>query len=415
MVFRLWNTVCTGYRQDGIKFALRIIKGRPTMNSNTKKRLTAGLLGAIAMLLASDVSAQRKNGGRDKADEQKTERKAPPVQKQQAQDDRQIRQQQQQEARRQQQQQRQVQIQQQQQQQRQQQRQNQTQPQPQPPQRQVWAQQQNDQRRRDEQARQAAALRQQQNEQQRNEQIRQAQQQRQITDQQRQIQIQNAQRQRQQTSNPTTWRQQNGRVMQNQTVVVPQANVRVDRAQQEALRQQRLYQYNQRWNNWQTLSRERTRELQQQRRNAYLAYQQRYWDQIRRDQLALQQARYYDNYYNNYRYNRGGEYYYTSQYGAQMLQQAVNNGYREGFYAGQADRRDGWEFDYQNSFGYQDAALGYNAYYVSYDEYNYYFREGFQRGYEDGFNGRYQYGQYNNGKYAILGSVLGSILQLALN
>ena len=57
------------------------------MNSNTKKRLTAGLLGAIAMLLASDVSAQRKNGGRDKADEQKTERKAPPVQKQQAQDD----------------------------------------------------------------------------------------------------------------------------------------------------------------------------------------------------------------------------------------------------------------------------------------------------------------------------------------
>jgi len=367
------------------------------MNSNTKKRLTASLLslGAIATFLASDVSAQRKNG-RGITEEQKTEKKAPPAQQQPAQDDRQIRQQQQQEARRQQQQQqRQIQIQQQQQ------------------QRQIQAQQQN-QRVRDDQARQAAAI-QQQNQQRRNDQIRQAQQQRQIADQQRQIQMQNAQRQRQQTSNPTVWSQRNGRGIQNQTVVVPQANVRVDRSQQEALRQQRLYQYNQRWSNWQTLSRERERELQQERRNAYLAYQQRYWDQIRRDQLALQQARYYDNYYNNYSYYRGGEYYYTSQYGAQMLQNAVNNGYREGFYAGQADRRDGWQFDYENSFGYQDAALGYNAYYVSYDEYNYYFREGFQRGYEDGYYGRYQYGQYNNGKYAILGSVLGSILQLALN
>jgi hypothetical protein len=156
-------------------------------------------------------------------------------------------------------------------------------------------------------------------------------------------------------------------------------------------------------------------QLQQERRNAYLAYQQRYWERLRRDQLRLQQARYYDNYYNNYSYYRDGNYYYTSQYGAQMLRDAVNNGYEEGFYEGQADRRDGWDFDYQNAYGYQDAALGYDSYYVSYDEYNYYFRQGFERGYEDGYYGQYQYGTYSNGKYSILGAILGTILNLSLN
>ena len=146
-----------------------------------------------------------------------------------------------------------------------------------------------------------------------------------------------------------------------------------------------------------------------------MAYQQRYWDRIRRDQQRLQRARYYNNYYNNYRYYRGGQWYYTSQYGAQMLRDAINNGYQEGFYEGQADRRDGWRFDYQEAYGYQDAALGYDAYYVPYDEYNYYFREGFRRGYEDGYYGRYQYGNYYGGKYAILGSILGTILDFTIN
>jgi len=45
----------------------------------------------------------------------------------------------------------------------------------------------------------------------------------------------------------------------------------------------------------------------------------------------LAQARYYDNLVNNYRYDRGGSYNYTSQYGAQMLRDAVNNGYEEDF------------------------------------------------------------------------------------
>jgi hypothetical protein len=98
-----------------------------------------------------------------------------------------------------------------------------------------------------------------------------------------------------------------------------------------------------------------------------------------------------------------------------MLRDAVNNGYEQGFYAGQADRQDGWNFDPYNSFAYQDGAYGYDSWYVSYDEYEYYFRQGFERGYQDGYYGRYQYGSYSNGKYAILGAVLGTILDIVAN
>ena len=60
----------------------------------------------------------------------------------------------------------------------------------------------------------------------------------------------------------------------------------------------------------------------------------------------------------------------------------------------------------------EDATYGYDGYYVDVNEYQYYFREGFRRGYEDGYYGRYQYGTYANGKYAILGDVLRVILDL---
>ena len=96
-----------------------------------------------------------------------------------------------------------------------------------------------------------------------------------------------------------------------------------------------------------------------------------------------------------------------------MLRNAVNNGYEEGFYAGQADRNDGWNSDYNNSYGYQDGSVGYNSYYVGFDDYQYYFRQGFQRGYDDGYYGRNSYGNYSNGRYSILGSLIGAILNIA--
>ena len=96
-----------------------------------------------------------------------------------------------------------------------------------------------------------------------------------------------------------------------------------------------------------------------------------------------------------------------------MLQEAVNRGYEEGFRSGQADRYDNWGYNYQNSYAYQDGTLGYDNYYVGMDDYSYYFREGFQRGYEDGYYNRNQYGSYNNGKYQILSAIIGTILNIA--
>ncbi len=95
-----------------------------------------------------------------------------------------------------------------------------------------------------------------------------------------------------------------------------------------------------------------------------------------------------------------------------MLRDAVNNGYEEGFRAGQADRNDGWGYNYMNSFGYQDASYGYDSYYVDLPEYNNYFREGFRRGYEDGYYGRNQYGSYSGGRYSVLGAIIGTIIDI---
>src|SRR5262249_33490322 len=101
-----------------------------------------------------------------------------------------------------------------------------------------------------------------------------------------------------------------------------------------------------------------------------------------------------------------------NRYGADMLRRAVNLGYEEGYRAGIADREDGWTFDYQSLDAFEDATYGYDGYYVDLAEYQYYFSEGFRRGYEDGYYGRYEYGAYSNGSYNILGNVLNLILNL---
>jgi hypothetical protein len=92
----------------------------------------------------------------------------------------------------------------------------------------------------------------------------------------------------------------------------------------------------------------------------------------------------------------------------------LNQGYAEGVRAGQADREDGWGFNYQDSYAYGDATAGYNGYYVDQDEYQYYFREGFRRGYEDGSYSRSNYGNYSTGGYNLVGAILQQVLQLQL-
>jgi hypothetical protein len=145
-------------------------------------------------------------------------------------------------------------------------------------------------------------------------------------------------------------------------------------------------------------------------------YQQWYWERQRAMQ-AQWQARNY-NYYSDpyyytpasYRYFRDGRYYQVNRYAADLLRQAVRYGYQEGVRAGRADRLDGWRSDYRGNYAYMDANFGYNGYYVNRDEYEYYFRQGFRRGYDDGYGRDYRYGAYNDGNYSILATVLAAIL-----
>lgn len=196
---------------------------------------------------------------------------------------------------------------------------------------------------------------------------------------------------------------------------------RLSQQQQQAFirqQQQRATAYSQSLAQQQIVTQRGITLLQQQKRMSQYRYQQQYYDRMRQQQLSFQGNNY--NYINDpyfytassYRYNRGGRYYETNQYGANMLRQAANYGYQEGFQAGLADRQDHWRYDYRQSYAYRDANYGYNGYYVQQGDYNYYFRQGFRRGYEDGYYSRHRYGHYSNGSGSMLGTVLLTVLVL---
>lgn len=155
-------------------------------------------------------------------------------------------------------------------------------------------------------------------------------------------------------------------------------------------------------------------ELRQQNRAAQYRQHQDYLERLRAQQQAVSRRYDYrsDPYYStppSFRYNRDGVSYQTNQYGAEVLRGAVNAGYSEGFRNGQAGRQDRWHGDYRDIFAYRDANYGYQGRYVSQSEYNYYFRQGFQRGYRDGYDNTRRYGDRNN---SILGAALSQILNL---
>ena len=120
-----------------------------------------------------------------------------------------------------------------------------------------------------------------------------------------------------------------------------------------------------------------------------------------------------------YRVYRNGSYYNTDYRGAQLLQNAVNEGYRQGFQAGRADRNGNRRFGWSNSSVYRTGTIGYQSN-VARNQYQYYFQQGFQRGYQDGSNsrfddnysGQYEYGYYENGSLNILGTILSTILNV---
>ena len=166
------------------------------------------------------------------------------------------------------------------------------------------------------------------------------------------------------------------------------------------------------------MERQRIVALQNERRLQQFRYQQDYWRHQRelRDRWYARSYSYYNDpfYYTpaSYRYLREGRWHDVNRYAADLLQDAVRRGYDQGYRAGEADRLDGWRYDYRSNYAYLDANLGYYGYYVDQADYNYYFRQSFRRGYEDGYARAYRYGRYDDGSYVILASVLQSILNL---
>jgi hypothetical protein len=158
--------------------------------------------------------------------------------------------------------------------------------------------------------------------------------------------------------------------------------------------------------------------LAQQRRAQQQRYMRDYHRRLQQQHLVWQSHGYRDTnaWYGaplSHRYYRDGRYHQVSRYAANLLQQAVDLGYREGRRAGGADSDDGWRADYRNSYAYEDASYGYNGWYVDQDEYGHYFREGFRRGYDDGYYDRSRYGRRgDDGDYLILAAVLTTILVL---
>src|SRR6185437_5673101 len=131
-------------------------------------------------------------------------------------------------------------------------------------------------------------------------------------------------------------------------------------------------------------------QLQAAHHAAQLAQQQRYIAELQRQREEVQAQRDYahEAYITtplNYRYRYNGVVRQTNQYGADLLRQAVSEGYQQGYGQGQADRQDGAGSNYRRAFAYQDANAGYTGAYVPQSDYNYYFREGFRRGYQDGY------------------------------
>ena len=196
-------------------------------------------------------------------------------------------------------------------------------------------------------------------------------------------------------------------------------------ARRELMNEQREYQRNPSRDNWRGLQ-DAIRDEQRERAEYQIALA-RYggrWNPSSYNDGYYNNNR--DGYYNNnrmvintnpyrtsgtYRVYSNGQYYNVDNRGYNLLREAVNRGYQQGFRAGMRDRQFG-RYNYHNDSMYMSGTFGYNSY-VARNQYQYYFQQGFQRGYEDGFYGRTQYGYRTGSTTNILGGVLNTILNIA--
>ncbi len=176
--------------------------------------------------------------------------------------------------------------------------------------------------------------------------------------------------------------------------------------------QRRAAQENEQWRDQQN------RQAQQQAQLERARQAQQPAEQLERER-EVQANRAYDRardvqLLNDYRYNIRGVYRETNQFGADVLRQAVDQGYDQGYRAGLNDHRDGVGADFQRALNFESGGFGYAGGYVPADDYSYYFSQGFQRGYDDGYWNRSNYGTFSNGNAAILGAVALGILGLTM-
>jgi flagellar biosynthesis/type III secretory pathway protein FliH len=130
---------------------------------------------------------------------------------------------------------------------------------------------------------------------------------------------------------------------------------------------------------------------------------------LEQERIRLERQRLQSRNGNRFRVNRGGQWYNVDNRQADLLKQAINQGYRQGFSAGRTDRNSRRRMSWTNSNVYQSGTYGYQSY-VNRSLYQHYFQQGFQRGYQDGFSSRNQFGTGNGG--SILGNILQGILGL---
>ncbi len=182
---------------------------------------------------------------------------------------------------------------------------------------------------------------------------------------------------------------------------------------------QRLTQYRDYLDQQQRVAKPQSAELKHENRHAQCTVQQQYVERLHQQQLTARRQR--PAIYSRdpdfstpatYEYFRGDRRYETNQYGVSMLRQGVNYGYDQGYRTGEADRMDRSPSSFEGSVAYQDANYGYTGFYIDRDDCNFYFREGFRRGYEDGYDGHTRFGVYANGRGTVLDAVPGSIVDV---
>jgi hypothetical protein len=111
----------------------------------------------------------------------------------------------------------------------------------------------------------------------------------------------------------------------------------------------------------------------------------------------------------SYRILRNGEYFQIDAKGVELLKAGIQSGYETGYGEAKLDKTYGRTGGFNASTKYQDGTMGWQDG-VDRDLYKYYFQQGFERGYSDGYSGQSRFGHSNGNTYVILGPVLNAIL-----